>query len=172
VFHRCPRASERVHSPYDSPLAAVVVATLIVEGGVSEAGLLPSLNPPLLVNITVVDQECCQLLPWAEQAQNDIQKGCGGSMSYVLVRLKVADYARWKLIFDADSANRQAGGSKGGQLFRSADDPNDMIMILEWDQEQAHQFCQSEELKARMQEAGVLGSPDFFFLEEIEQLPR
>ena len=35
-------------------------------------------------------------------------------MSYVIVKYKVADYARWKLIFDADGANRQAGGSKRG----------------------------------------------------------
>jgi len=93
-------------------------------------------------------------------------------MSYVLVKLEVADYDRWKPIFDADGANRQAGGSKGGQLFRSADDPNEVIMLLEWDLEQARQYSQSEELRARMQEAGVLGPPDFYFLEEIEQLSR
>ena len=93
-------------------------------------------------------------------------------MSYVIVKHKVADYARWKLIFDADGANRQAGGCKGGQLFRSADDPNEVVMLFEWDLEQARQFSQSEELRAKMQEAGVLGPPDFYFLEEIEQLFR
>jgi hypothetical protein len=112
------------------------------------------------------------LFPWAEHAQTDTQKGCGGTVPYVIVKYKVADYARWKPIFDADGANRQAGGSKGGQLFRSADDPNEVIMLLEWDLEQARQYSQSEELRARMQEAGVLGPPDFYFLEEIEQLSR
>ena len=112
------------------------------------------------------------MFPWAEHAQTDTQKGCGGTVPYVIVKYKVADYARWKPIFDADGANRQAGGSKGGQLFRSADDPNEVIMLFEWDLEQARQFSQSEELRAKMQEAGVLGPPDFYFLEEIEQLPR
>ena len=93
-------------------------------------------------------------------------------MSYVIVKYKVADYARWKQIFDADGANRQAGGCKGGQLFRSADDPNEVVMLFEWDLEQARQFSQSEELRAKMQEAGVLGPPDFYFLEEIEELSR
>jgi len=93
-------------------------------------------------------------------------------MSYVIDKHKVADYARWKLIFDADGANRQAGGSKGGQLFRSGDDPNEVVMLFEWDLEQARQYSQSEELRAKMQEAGVLGPPDFYFLEEIEQLFR
>jgi hypothetical protein len=35
-------------------------------------------------------------------------------MAYVIVKHTVADYARWKALFDADGANRQAGGSKGG----------------------------------------------------------
>jgi hypothetical protein len=44
-------------------------------------------------------------------------------MPYVMATHKVADYARWKSIFDANDANREIAGSKGGQLFRSADDP-------------------------------------------------
>jgi heme-degrading monooxygenase HmoA len=93
-------------------------------------------------------------------------------MSYVIVTQKVADYARWKPIFDADGANRQAAGSKGGQLFRSADDPNEVVILFEWDLEKARQYSQGEEVRAKMQEAGVLGPPDIYFLEEIEQLSR
>lgn len=93
-------------------------------------------------------------------------------MAYVIVKHKVANYARWKPIFDADGAHRQAGGSKGGQLFRSADDPNEVVMLLEWDLEQARQFRQGEALGAQLQAIGVLGPPDFYFLEEIEQLAR
>jgi len=93
-------------------------------------------------------------------------------VSYVIVKHKVADYARWKPIFDADGANRQAGGSKGGQLFRSADDPNEVVMLFEWDLEQGRQYRQREEVRAKMREAGVLGSPDVYFLEEIEELSR
>ena len=93
-------------------------------------------------------------------------------MSYVIVKHKVADYARWKPIFDAVGANRQAGGSRGGQLFRSADDPNEVVMLFEWDLEKARQFSRNEELRATMQDAGVLGPPDCYYLEEIEQLSR
>jgi hypothetical protein len=93
-------------------------------------------------------------------------------MAYVIVKYTVADYIRWKSLFDADGANRQAGGSKGGQLFRSADDPNEVVILFEWDLEQARQFSQREEPSAKMQEAGVLGSPEFHFLEEIAQLSR
>jgi hypothetical protein len=93
-------------------------------------------------------------------------------MSYVMVKHTVADYARWKPIFDADGANREIGGSKGGQLFRSADDPNEVVMLFEWDLEKARQYSQREEVRAKMQEAGVLDPPEISFLEEIEQLSR
>ena len=46
-------------------------------------------------------------------------------MPYLLVRHKVEDYAKWKRAFDEHAATRQTGGSKGGQLFRSSDDPNE-----------------------------------------------
>jgi heme-degrading monooxygenase HmoA len=93
-------------------------------------------------------------------------------MAYVMVKHTVADYARWKLVFDADGANRQARGSRGGQVFRSADDRNEVVILIEWDLERARQFSQSEEFRAKMQDAGVLGLPEIFLLEEIEQLSR
>jgi len=91
-------------------------------------------------------------------------------MSYAIYRTKVADYARWKQEFDDDAANRQAGGSKGGKLFRDASDPNVVVMLFEWDLEKARQCSQSDDLREKMQRAGVLEPPDIFFLEEIEQL--
>ena len=93
-------------------------------------------------------------------------------MSYVMVTHKVADYARWKPIFDADGANREIAGSQGGHLWRSADDPNEVVILFEWALEQARQYSQREGLKAKMQEARVLDPPEFYFLEEIEQLFR
>ena len=100
------------------------------------------------------------------------QQGGGGTLSYVMVKHTVADYARWKPIFDADSATREIGGSLWGLLFRSADDPNEVVLLLEWDLEQARQYSQREEVRAKMQAAGVLGPPEISFLEEIEQLSR
>ena len=93
-------------------------------------------------------------------------------MSYVMVKQKVADYARWKPIFDADGANRETGGSQGGHLFRSADDPNEVVILFAWDLQQARQYSQREEVSAKMQATGLLGPPEISFLEEIEQLSR
>ena len=93
-------------------------------------------------------------------------------MPYILVRHKVADYARWKPIFDEHGAMRKAGGCKGGQLFRSATDPNELVILLQWDDlEKARQFVQSQDLREAMQRAGVVDKPDIFFLEGVEHVP-
>jgi heme-degrading monooxygenase HmoA len=93
-------------------------------------------------------------------------------MPYLLIRHKVSDYSKWKPVFDADGVNRQASGSRGGQLFRNASDPNELVMLFEWDDlEKARQFTQSEDLRQAMQQAGVVDHPDIYFLEEVGHVP-
>jgi heme-degrading monooxygenase HmoA len=90
-------------------------------------------------------------------------------MPYTLFRAKVEDYERWKPGFDEHSTSRRESGSKGGRLFRNADDPNEVVILLEWDDfENARQFTQSEDLREAMQRHGVAGQPEIFFLEEVE----
>lgn len=67
---------------------------------------------------------------------------------------------------------RQASGSKGGQVFRSADDPNEVVMLFAWDLQMARLFSQSEEFRVMMQDADVLSLPEIFLLEELQQLSR
>ncbi len=94
-------------------------------------------------------------------------------MPYLLVRQKVTDYEQWKSAFDAHSVIRQANGSRGGQLFRSTSDPNELVVLLEWDVlERARQFAQSEEFREVMQRAGVVDHPDIYFLKDGEQVSR
>ncbi len=91
-------------------------------------------------------------------------------MPYILVRHKVEDYAKWKPIFDEDGVNRKAGGSKGAQLFRNADNPNELIILMEWDDlGKAKQFTQSPALREAMERAGVADQPDMYFLDEVER---
>ena len=93
-------------------------------------------------------------------------------MPYILIRHKVADYLKWKPVFDEHGATRQASGSRGGQLFRNATDPNELVILLEWDDlEQARQFAQTEDLRQTMQRAGVADQPDVYFLEMVEHVP-
>jgi heme-degrading monooxygenase HmoA len=93
-------------------------------------------------------------------------------MPYLLVRHKVADYAKWKPFFDQHSATRQASGSQGGRLLRNANDPNELVVLFEWDDlEKARQFAQSNDLREIMQRAGVVDQPNIYFLEEVEHVP-
>ena len=56
--------------------------------------------------------------------------------------------------------------------MRNADNPNEMVVIFEWDSlEKARKFAQSEDLKKTMQRAGVIDKPDIYFLEKIERVP-
>ena len=91
-------------------------------------------------------------------------------MPSLLIRHKVADYAKWKHAFDEHGAKRQAGGSKGGRLFRNADNPDEVVVLLEWDDlGNARQFSQSPDLKQVMQQAGVTDQPDMYFLDEVDK---
>ena len=88
-------------------------------------------------------------------------------MPYILVRAKFEDYAKWKPVFDEHGATRKASGSKGGYVFRNADDPNELVVLLEWDDlAKARQFAQSDDLRAAMQRAGLTDRPDVYFLDE------
>lgn len=92
-------------------------------------------------------------------------------MQYVLIRHKVGDYAKWKVMFDEHGATRKASGSKGGRLFRNADDPNEVVVLFEWDDiEKARAFVQSEDLGQTMKRAGVLDKPDIYYLDEVEKV--
>lgn len=94
-------------------------------------------------------------------------------MAYIIIRHKVTDYANWKPVFDEHSTARAAGGSQGGQLFRSADNPNELIAVFKWDDlDKARQFAQSAGLREAMQRAGVADIPDVYFVEKVEDVAR
>jgi len=91
-------------------------------------------------------------------------------MPYMLARHKVEDYAKWKSGFDKAVAMRKAGGEKSYQIFHTAEDPNDLVLLFEWDNlDNARKYMQSEELREAMQRGGVVGQPDICFLEEVEK---
>jgi heme-degrading monooxygenase HmoA len=93
-------------------------------------------------------------------------------MAYMIVHHKVEDYERWKPVFDEHASIRQQSGSQGGRLFRNADDPNETLIFWQWeDLDKARAFAQSQDLRETMQRAGVVGSPNIYFLEEVEEVP-
>jgi heme-degrading monooxygenase HmoA len=92
-------------------------------------------------------------------------------MSYVIVRLTVEDFAKWKAVFDELGTLRKDSGSKGGQLFRKVDNANEVVVLLEWsDLGKGRQYFQSDVLRQALQRAGVMGRPDVTYLDLAERL--
>lgn len=91
-------------------------------------------------------------------------------MAYVLLEHTVANYEEFKAIYDADLPHRQRRGSKGARLFRAADDPLSLFMLLEWDDPgKAHNFADGYELHEAMKWAGVVGEWKISVIEEIQE---
>ena len=91
-------------------------------------------------------------------------------MTYILVMHKVENYDKWKSVYDENIAMRKAYGSMGAVVFHNANDPNHIFVKSEWENmEKAKEFAESEDLKIKMQKAGVIGQPAIYYLEEIER---
>jgi hypothetical protein len=52
-------------------------------------------------------------------------------MSYMLTRIHVSDYEPWKPMFDSDPAGARSR-AKSHRILRSADDPNDLFIQVEF----------------------------------------
>ncbi len=93
-------------------------------------------------------------------------------MPTLLIRHKVVDYATWKPDFDERNVDRHAHGCQGSRLFRNSADPNETLILLEWDDlDRARLFAQSDDLREAMTRSGVADEPDMWFLEEADGQP-
>ena len=89
-------------------------------------------------------------------------------MPTVIVKHTVRDYSAWKKVFDADAVNREAV-STGGNIFRSAEDPNEVTIMLHVKHlGKAKEWAHDPKLKETMQGAGVTSMPDIRFYEDGE----
>ena len=84
---------------------------------------------------------------------------------HVLVRHKVADFAKWKPVYDAHLSVRQKAGLKEEHVFRNADDPNEVLLLFSAeDLDKAKAFTASDDLRQAMEKAGVSDKPDVYSL--------
>ena len=89
-------------------------------------------------------------------------------MPSLLIRHRVANYPAWKSVFDEHEMARRANGSQGGRIYRSGDDPAEVVILLEWDDlERARLFADSDDLREAMAQAGVTDRPDIWLLEDV-----
>lgn len=59
-------------------------------------------------------------------------------------------------------------GERACLVFRTAGNPNDLTLLFEWEHlERARGYMNSEELRKKMKQAGVVGDPEIHYLAEI-----
>lgn len=77
-------------------------------------------------------------------------------MAKVMITLTVADFGQWKVGYEAGAEARRAAGWRGSQVFQSEENPNEIILIHEWDSEEEFKaFANSPTLKEAQKRAGV-----------------
>lgn len=86
----------------------------------------------------------------------------------VLAQLKVENFDNWKKFFEERSDTRKELGSKEAHLFKNSDDPNEALILFEWDnKENAREYMESDDLKKYLQKAGAK-IINITYLDELE----
>lgn len=88
-------------------------------------------------------------------------------MPSLLIRHKVTDFDTWRRAFDEDAGTRRANGSSGWRVFHNHADPNEVWILLEWDDVmRARLFAKSDDLIDALLRSGVTDLPDYWFLDD------
>jgi hypothetical protein len=85
----------------------------------------------------------------------------------LFVRINVGDYETWRKVYDQFYGKRGDMGVVGAAAFQSVEDPNDVTVWHDFESaEVARAFVSSEALRNVMQDAGVQGEPQIWFVTE------
>ena len=90
----------------------------------------------------------------------------------IVTRVRFEDFDRfWATFSGAGAAKRAEHGSRGARVLRNADDPQEAMVIFDWDREGFEAFMDDPEAPGIMSSAGLQGRPQPTFVEPQEQLP-
>jgi hypothetical protein len=86
------------------------------------------------------------------------------SKENLTVHFKVKDLNTWRTSYNGHEKDRVSAGITNGRVFRSPDDPNDVVILQDVaDVSKARTWLTSNEMKSVMEKSGVLGSPSIRF---------
>ena len=71
-------------------------------------------------------------------------------MAFILTRIQVGDYDRWKPQFDQDRPGAREA-ARGYRVFRNADDPNEVFILIEFESDD-----EARTARERLLASGVL----------------
>jgi heme-degrading monooxygenase HmoA len=90
-------------------------------------------------------------------------------MTVLVVHHRVRDFDAWKPVFDEHETSRREHGARRHWVYRTADDPNDVIVAVEFVSAQdARAFLEDPSLREAMQRGGVEGEPEVHLRERVE----
>jgi quinol monooxygenase YgiN len=91
-------------------------------------------------------------------------------MTTIFIKHTVEDYDSWKPGFDDHADTREEYGShENYRLFREAGNPNEIVVMGEWESPEAFErFMDESDVKEKMGELGVISEPEVYIFEEIE----
>jgi hypothetical protein len=76
------------------------------------------------------------------------------------IHFKVKDFNAWQTSYNGNEKNRTSAGITKSKVFRSTDDPNDVLLLQDVaDVSKARTWYGSSEMKSLMEKSGVVGSP-------------
>jgi quinol monooxygenase YgiN len=88
----------------------------------------------------------------------------------LIVEHRVKDFDAWKPVFDEHAAVRQEYGATGHIIYRSLDDPNNVIVLNEFaSAERAKAFAADPSLREAMERGGVVGEPRIIWAQEADR---
>jgi hypothetical protein len=91
-----------------------------------------------------------------------------GPTSLMIVKHKVANYAKWKPAYESHDSTRLANGLHSYIIARGTEDSNMVLVAMRMDDvNKAKAVAASPELKERMKKGGVLGAPVIDFIEAV-----
>ncbi|MBY0293042.1 MAG: hypothetical protein K2W92_07140 [Alphaproteobacteria bacterium] len=87
------------------------------------------------------------------------------SKVYLFMKFDVADFAKWKAVYDDHIPIRQQFGLKDLYVLRNIENQNSVTLFFEVeDLEKVKLFLASDELRNKEKESGVMGKSTFEFL--------
>ena len=94
-------------------------------------------------------------------------------MPWLLMRHQVHDLVTWKQVYRDEAGTRRANGALREFQFYSATSTSEVWLLLEWDDlYRAELFVKSDEMGTALARAGVIGQPDYWYLEDADlELP-
>ncbi len=82
----------------------------------------------------------------------------------MFVHHEVTDYTSWRKAYDGFNTTQREMGVVAQSVYRSIDDPNDVMVIHDFKSDQdAKAFSSSDKLKTAMQDSGVKGMPTIWY---------